>query len=361
MLCEFNKIQIGRTFCIKNSSPRRKNSEQQRVGCFRCSLVPVCKSPVIMATSSGVGLALCIALVALLCTWSNADTTVASVSYSTPLCGDDFAMGNEHTYAYKQNSHPLCMVINNQSKAVFYPSVDVFTLLEIKNCNAFQSVFYFCVSKLTSCIFAAWGVTVGNNTFFHVELPGWRTTDVYVSKKTNVLVSNQWVGQQVTAPFLTILITLSAGQVAGVEFDPDSSCSTDTRCTADPSLCLDNAFCGVASSQCVTSTSSCSNTTVGVSCFDCNLKVPVFIPSRCVPICHFIVFPLSDLRCVAGHRFERTLHVQHGRQAVAVPRVRCGCRLGRRCCLRVQLRGRTRHQLGSSTCYRCDLSIMLFI
>jgi hypothetical protein len=207
-----------------------------------------------MATSSGVGLALCIALVALLCTWSNADTTVASVSYSTPLCGDDFAMGNEHTYAYKQNSHPLCMVINNQSKAVFYPSVDVFTLLEIKN---------------------SWGVTVGNNTFFHVELPGWRTTDVYVSKKTNVLVSNQWVGQQVTAPFLTILITLSAGQVAGVEFDPDSSCSTDTRCTADPSLCLDNAFCGVASSQCVTSTSSCSNTTVGVSCFDCNLKIYV--------------------------------------------------------------------------------------
>ena len=56
-------------------------------------------------------------------------------TYTTPLCGDDFAMGNEQSYTYKDANHPICMVINNQTKAVFYPGVDIFTLLEINNCS----------------------------------------------------------------------------------------------------------------------------------------------------------------------------------------------------------------------------------
>ena len=122
---------------------------------------------------------------------------------------------------------------------------------------------------------AAWGATVGNNTFFHVEVPGWRTTDQFTSMKTSVVVGagTQPVGQQAAAPFFTILITLNVGQVAGIEFDPDASCTSDTRCISDPTLCLQSAVCGVPASQCVTSTTACTNITAGVSCFDCDLKV----------------------------------------------------------------------------------------
>jgi len=40
------------------------------------------------------------------------------------------------TYTYKAYNRPLCMVINNRTKGVFYPGVDMFTLLQISDCTA---------------------------------------------------------------------------------------------------------------------------------------------------------------------------------------------------------------------------------
>ena len=123
-------------------------------------------------------------------------------------------------------------------------------------------------------MYTAWGNTVGNNTFFHIEVPGWRTAAMYTSKYNCVQKSGQQVCVQVGVPFFTILITLSAGKVAGIEFDPDGSCAQDTRCATSTELCLDNAICGVDASSCVTNSKTmCTNVTSGVSCFDCNLKV----------------------------------------------------------------------------------------
>jgi hypothetical protein len=65
------------------------------------------------------------------------ETIVQPVTYTAPMCGDDFAIGAEQTYTYKDVSHPVCLVINGTTKAVFFPIVDTFTLLEINNC-AFQ-------------------------------------------------------------------------------------------------------------------------------------------------------------------------------------------------------------------------------
>jgi hypothetical protein len=116
---------------------------------------------------------------------------------------------------------------------------------------------------------AAWGTVISNSSFFHVEVPGWRTPDRRVSQLAgtvfNSLLGIETIVQPSTITFFTILITLNQGKVIAVEYDPDSTCSSD--CATD--LCVDN-MCGVNSGQCVGGT-VVNATTAGV--YDCDMKV----------------------------------------------------------------------------------------
>jgi hypothetical protein len=79
---------------------------------------------------------LLIALLALLPCYVYADVGVSPFSVASPMCGPEFAVGNERTYTFGSTTfHPVCIVINNKYKVVFYPSVDIYTLLEIDNCT----------------------------------------------------------------------------------------------------------------------------------------------------------------------------------------------------------------------------------
>jgi hypothetical protein len=82
---------------------------------------------------------LLIALLALLPCCVRADVGVSPFSVASPMCGPEFAVvavGEERKYTYGSTAfHPVCIVINNKYKVVFYPSVDVYTLLEVDNCT----------------------------------------------------------------------------------------------------------------------------------------------------------------------------------------------------------------------------------
>jgi hypothetical protein len=59
----------------------------------------------------------------------------------------------------------------------------------------------------------AWKTILTNNSFFHVEIGGWRTPDRLHSIAT----------QFVAVPFFTILITLNQGKVVAIQYDIDTS------------------------------------------------------------------------------------------------------------------------------------------
>jgi hypothetical protein len=136
----------------------------------------------------------------------------------------------------------------------------------------------------------AWGNTVGNGSTFHVEVPGWRTTEQPISTKTKDNLIAGFFGAQASLPFFTILITLDNGKVAAIEYDPDTSCNSDAACAVNRNLCVGN-MCGVDAATCRTSTEPCSTNPnldplqyccpVGATCNDCDLKVS----AACCAVC----------------------------------------------------------------------------
>lgn len=79
----------------------------------------------------------------------SADVLTGSWSVVSPLCGNEYAVGNEMTYTFGDIDKPLCIFIGTNAssptavKYLFYPTVDRFTLLNIKGCT-----FKFLVSSL---------------------------------------------------------------------------------------------------------------------------------------------------------------------------------------------------------------------
>ena len=170
-------------------------------------------------------------------------TLRTDITYTSPSCGDDYKIGKEESYT-SGSSYKLCLVINNVYKVQFFPVCDTFTLLEVD--KSFLSNVYY-------------NKSIANK--IHVEMPGWRTTDIVVSAPSSTVKNFKG---PTSIPFFTILITLDAGMIKAIEWDYGSKCDD----CLNTGYCLSN-LCGVATSTCASAASS--NSTVS----DCDYKVYV--------------------------------------------------------------------------------------
>eukprot|EP00455_Lapot_gusevi_P017262 TRINITY_DN1915_c0_g1_i1.p1 TRINITY_DN1915_c0_g1~~TRINITY_DN1915_c0_g1_i1.p1 ORF type:complete len:243 (+),score=59.04 TRINITY_DN1915_c0_g1_i1:55-783(+) len=166
------------------------------------------------------------------------------VGYGTPLCGNEFAMGGaleNQKYAYGDTTFPLCVVMTSttqQVKALFHPSVDQFTLIEIEN---------------------SWEKLFKNATDLKVwvEVPGWRTSARPQIKRLDLAA----------LPFFTLLIQLDGGQVIDIKWDMEDDCAS---CT-ESRLCIDGS-CAVDIPKCASTTTSTNGNT---DTYDCDTKMYV--------------------------------------------------------------------------------------
>lgn len=138
---------------------------------------------------------------------------------AVPLCGTSVS----DRFTEYSSGVGVCLVYNEDSKMIFFPQVDEFTLLEVNGCNA-------PLYSISCLAFALFGNSLNEGRVLQFEAGGQASTPI------------RYHTTESTVSFYTAIINLKDGEVRSIEWDTSCSGCSD-------SLCIDG-FCSIPNNNC---------------------------------------------------------------------------------------------------------------
>jgi len=164
-------------------------------------------------------------------------TTIAATYNRTNLMCDTFANSEQQGWQYfsLEGSPPICINLNARRKAIFFPTVDYYSVLQID--NSFNTTLN--GDKLTWLMYPQF--------VFRLEVGGFATDWQYVWKQSEDLTTVY------TLAYATAIIEVTDGYVTNVYWDTTCSTCSDDACIGGPDGAggtTDGRFCGVDVTTC---------------------------------------------------------------------------------------------------------------